>query len=263
SYLRIKSPIPYKWRKIGKEPLQSGMNFAYGGTGVFNTFVTEPNMTTQIDFFQTLIQEGVYTKHDLSSSIALVSLAGNDYSTYTSTNGSVEGLPSFITSVTNQLVLDIKRIYALGVRKVAVTALQPLGCLPQSTVVSSFQTCNGEQNTFVNFHNQLLQEAVVKLNNSTKDSAFVILDFYNAFMSVFNRQKDKAGSLKFQNPLTPCCLGISNQYSCGSVDGHGVKQYRICNDPKSAFFWDTVHPTQQGWAAVYSALRGSLNQLYY
>ncbi|PIA28326.1 hypothetical protein AQUCO_07200172v1 [Aquilegia coerulea] len=263
SYLRIKSPIPYKWRKIGKEALRYGMNFAYGGTGVFNTHVPEPNMTTQIDFFQTLIQEGAYTKHDLSSSIALVSIAGNDYGTYTGNNGTDEGLPAFITSVTNQLVLDVKRIYDLGVRKVAVTALQPLGCLPRSTVVSSFQNCNGTQNTAVNFHNQLLQDAVVKLNNSTKDSAFVILDLYNAFMSVFNSQKDKAGSLKFQNPLTPCCLGINNQYSCGSVDEHGVKKYGICNDPKSTFFWDTVHPTQQGWLAVYSALRGSLDQLYH
>lgn len=67
------------------------MNFAYGGTGVFDTYAApEPNMTTQIDFLQGLIKDGVYTKHDLSSSIAHVSVAGNDYVTYTSRNGSSE-----------------------------------------------------------------------------------------------------------------------------------------------------------------------------
>lgn len=64
------------------------MNFAYGGTGVFNTFVNQPNMTTQINYFQQLIQEEeVYTKKEMSSSIALVSVAGNDYATFLTKNG--------------------------------------------------------------------------------------------------------------------------------------------------------------------------------
>lgn len=71
------------------------------------------------------------------------------------------------------------------------------------------------------------------------------------------------GSLRFEKPLTPCCVGTSNQYSCGDVDENGVKKYKICKKPESAFFWDLIHPTQQGWFAVYSALRGTLNQLYY
>lgn len=66
------------------------MNFAYGGTGVFETLVQSPNMTTQIDFFEQLIKDGVYTPTDLMSSMALVSVAGNDYSTYIQINGSAQ-----------------------------------------------------------------------------------------------------------------------------------------------------------------------------
>lgn len=58
------------------------MNFAYGGTGVFETLVSAPNMTTQIDFLQQLVEEKLYTKSDLDSSVALVSLGGNDYAAY-------------------------------------------------------------------------------------------------------------------------------------------------------------------------------------
>lgn len=69
------------------------MNFAHGGTGVFNTLVQQPNMTTQINLFQQLVeQEKVYTKQDLilNSSLALISLGGNDYATYMALNGTLQ-----------------------------------------------------------------------------------------------------------------------------------------------------------------------------
>jgi len=42
---------------------------------------------------------------------------------------------------------------------------------------------------------------------------------------------------------------------------NGTKKYTVCDDPESAFFWDSAHPTQQGWSAVYSALQTTLKQL--
>lgn len=261
-FVGIKSPIPYRWRNLGAKHLRYGMNFAFGGTGVFDTLVALPNMTTQVDFLQELLSNKVYTWPDLQSSVALVSIAGNDYGAYLARGGSSQTLQSFILLVVDQLVVNLKRLHGMGMKKVAVTSLEPLGCLPQTTVSSSFQECNGTQNTAVTFHNLLLSQAVTKLNNETKDSPFVILDLYASFMSVFENKADHLGSSKFENPLKPCCMGISSEYSCGSVDESGAKKYTICDDPESAFFWDTVHPTQQGWNAVYSALQGTLQQLH-
>lgn len=173
-----------------------------------------------------------------------------------------QNLQSFIPLLVNQLVVNLKRVHGMGMKKVAVTALEPLGCLPQTTVASSFLKCNETQNTAVAFHNLLLSEAIAKLNNETYDSPFVILDLYESFMSVLENKADHLGSVKFENPLKPCCTGISSEYSCGSVDESGKKKYTICDDPESAFFWDTVHPTQKGWNAVYSALQSTLQQLY-
>ncbi|KAB5539071.1 hypothetical protein DKX38_016604 [Salix brachista] len=109
------------------------MNFAFGGTGIFDTFINAPNMSTQIDFFQQLLEEKAYTKQDLNSSIALVSLAGNDYTTYIQRNGKLQvslanyilflaygvGLPTFTTSLISQLSASLKRIHGFGVRKIA------------------------------------------------------------------------------------------------------------------------------------------------
>ncbi|EEF33624.1 GDSL esterase/lipase At5g03610 [Ricinus communis] len=260
-FIGVKSPMPYKWRKYATNHLKYGMNFAYGGTGVFDTFVPEPNMTVQIDLFQNMINDKVYTTRDLHSSAALVSLAGNDYATYLATNGSAQGFPDFIRKVVNQITVNLKRIHELGVKKVAVTALQPLGCLPRSTFASSFQQCNGTENELVSLHNLMLQQAVAKLNNETKDSTFVILDIYSAFMTVFKNKGDHPGSSTFQNPLKPCCVGTSTQYSCGDLHENGTKMYTVCDDPEATFFWDTVHPTQEGWRSVYLALQANLQQL--
>jgi len=99
-------------------------------------------------------------------------------------------LPSFIPKVVEQLSVNLKRIHGLGVKKVAVAGLQPLGCLPRSTVTSSFRQCNGTVNSLVNFHNLLLKQAVAQLNNETKDSTFVILDLYASYTSVIDNKGD-------------------------------------------------------------------------
>lgn len=264
-YLKVKSPVPYRLRKLMPQHLKYGMNFAFGGTGVFNTFIPLPNMTTQIDLLQQLIKDKVYSTLDLTKSVAFVSVAGNDYSHYLQTNGSIEGLPSFVASVVNQTVSNLIRIKGLGVKKIVVSALQPLGCLPQITASTSFQQCNTSSNALVVLHNTLLNQAVTQLNQETNyknRSTFLILNLYDSFMSVLNHPSTHHIT---RNKLKPCCVGVSSEYSCGSVDSNNVKKYRVCDDPKSAFFWDLVHPTQAGWHAVYNKLRtmNALQQIRY
>ena len=83
--LGTKSPITYLgWKSGEKKSVKYGMNFAYGGTGVFNTFVNQPNMTTQIDYFQQFVHQKKILLN--SSSIAILSVAGNDYATYFTSN---------------------------------------------------------------------------------------------------------------------------------------------------------------------------------
>lgn len=259
----LKSPVPYRWMKYASNQLHYGMNFAYGGTGVFDTLTPEPNMTTQIDIFEKLLKDSVYKRSDLLSSLFVVSVAGNDYSTYTTTGGSDQGLRGFIGRVVNQLAVNVKRLHDLGAREIAVTTLQPLGCLPRMTILSSFQQCNVTQNMAVSFHNLLLNQAMTKLKNeTTRDSSYVLLDLYSSFTTVLQNKGDFPGNLKFETPLKPCCQGISAEYNCGSVNEKGEKMYTLCNNTRSAFFWDGVHPTQAGWHAVSSILKATLGQIH-
>ncbi|KAK1572576.1 hypothetical protein Q3G72_034820 [Acer saccharum] len=267
SYFGIKSPVPFERRNITiKSGLEYGMNFAYGGTGVFNTLVDKPNMTIQIDHFQELLDKNVYTKQDLNKSVALVSVAGNDYTTFIVKNGSLQYFPDFTKNLVKQIAMDLKRIKGLGVEKVIVTAVEPIGCLPSATALNSHQNCEEFFNSAAQFHNLQLKDAVNKLNTDTNiihnstASSFIILDTYEAFMSALNKEQFK-GKLEVKNPLEPCCVGLDGN-SCGSVDAKGVKKYSVCKNPELSFFWDDVHPTQSAWLAVSSSLNSSLHGIY-
>ncbi|KAG2311360.1 hypothetical protein Bca52824_022917 [Brassica carinata] len=234
----IKTPFAYLWKDyVGKDRLRYGMNFAYGGTGVFNTKSTSPNMTIQINLFEQLLGD-IYSQSD-SSSLALVSIAGNDYSNYLALNRSIAALPIFIKQVVDQTELNLRRIHALGVKNIAIPSLQPLGCLPRYT---SSQGCNETFNALVKYHNSLLEKVVGKLNNETNHSTFAIIDFYNAFLTVFKNKGVNPGDKSFETPLKPCFAK--------AVVGMWMRRVQLM----SAFFWDGLHPTQEGWKSVYSVL---------
>ena len=195
----------------------------------------------------------------------------------------MQEFPGFIKQVVDQTEVNLRRIHKLGVKKIAIASLQPLGCLPSKTTSSSFKHCNASDNALVKLHNILLRRAVAKLNNETKPSTFVILDLYKAFLTVLKNKRAKTGKFKnkmlrnvfflilyrsykffelgvtrFVNPLKPCCVGITSNDSCSNVDKKGEKKYTICKDPKTSFFWDVFHPTEEGWRSVYSVLRENL-----
>nr|GMD46234.1 subtilisin-like protease SBT4.15 [Ipomoea batatas] len=141
----------------------------------------------------------------------------------------------------------MKRLHSMGVKKVSVTSMEPIGCLPGETANSSFRQCNDNLNAIVMLHNSKLQEMVARLNSQTPDSPYFILDLFNPFITIFKQKKlPQEGSTRFETPLKPCCVGVSKGYDCANVDQKGVKMYKICSDPNVAFFWDISHPTQAG-----------------
>jgi len=172
--------------------------------------------------------------------------------------------PSFIASVIEQTTTNLIHLQSLGFERIVVGGLQPLGCLPQATAQTSFQSCNSTFNDLVALHNNLLNQSVTKLNQQTKDhTTFTILDIFNSFRSVLNHPS----SHNIKERLKPCCVGVSSEYNCGSVDFKNlnkVKKYLVCENPESTFFWDQLHPTQAGWNAVYNELeKKDLYQILY
>ncbi|KAJ6983545.1 GDSL esterase/lipase At5g03610 [Populus alba] len=253
SFLGIESPTPYQLRDTSKN-IQQGLNFAYGGSGVFPSTWAKDSLSVQIDQFEQLLNENEYSQRDLDSSVALVSTGANDYSLYSAAKkGSDDGLPAFTEGLVNQLAADLQRIAHLGVKNIVVATLPLLGCLPVHIIPpNSYQNCDEESNKNAMIHNQLLQKAVEKL--STDDGnrcTFVILDLYNAMVSAIDQFRQNAANTEYKNPLQPCCSKIVD-YMC-SVEG-------VCTNPESSFFFDLGHPSDNGWNVIFSFLQGSLHK---
>ncbi|MCL7030957.1 hypothetical protein MKW94_000951 [Papaver nudicaule] len=272
SYIGIESPMPYtQWNKSSKRTVSNGMNFAHGATGVFDTWMKEANMTTQINTFKQFVPEqyiadGVYNKCDLEQSVAIVALDGNDYTQYYLVdNGTKEGFQAYVVKVLHQLELNLRELGKTGIKKVVMLTMEPLGCLPNKAISLSYKKCDEQSNKETIFHNTLLQQIIQRLRNETNDSPFHILDLYGAFMYVINKTAAEGtpitGSAKFRNPLLkPCCRPTSPDHLCGGVNDNGVKQYTLCDHPDDYFFWDFYHPTQSGWRAILSYLKPSLDE---
>ncbi|KAB5539059.1 hypothetical protein DKX38_016592 [Salix brachista] len=170
----------------------------------------------------------------------------------------LQGLPAITTSLISQLSANLKRIHGFGVRKIAVTTLLPLGCLPISTAFSSYENCSESWNAASRFHNQKLQQEIQRMNKESRENIYETLDLYTAFMSKLS----PAGNMKPSSFLMPCCVGVASNYSCGNIDKNGEKKYVVCEKPELSIFWDMVHPAQNGWDQVYSSLKSSLHRLY-
>jgi len=97
-------------------------------------------------------------------------------------------------SLVEQMSVNLNRIHSLGINKVAVGLLQPIGCLPALNIISLRTSCIGTLNLVSKDHNKKLVEAIQKLNNQAGKSVFVTLDLYNTFLSTIEvMQKERDG----------------------------------------------------------------------
>jgi hypothetical protein len=65
------------------------MTFAYAGAGVLDGSSTHkvPTLAKQVDIFRKMVKDGIISEQQLSRSVALVAVSGNDYYGSSSTIG--------------------------------------------------------------------------------------------------------------------------------------------------------------------------------
>ena len=82
-------PSPTPWEHLDANNTNNGgVNFGVGGAGVTYALGYRP-LAVQVDVFEKLVNEGLWTKEHLKHSVALVSIGINDYTTF-NVNGTAE-----------------------------------------------------------------------------------------------------------------------------------------------------------------------------
>ncbi|KAL3698333.1 hypothetical protein R1sor_012409 [Riccia sorocarpa] len=236
--LGMPSPTPY--RLAQNVSISGGVNFAVGGSGVTYALGTPP-FQTQVGWFASMVQAGVFTPEDINRALIFVSVVGNDYAAY---NGSsLDGYFNLTHEVPLLIDLNLRTLYSLGARNFIISSVSPIDCLPRVTASSGFTECqkNVTIDAVIASHNHILGNRLENMTRKLENSSVLYLQQTKSMRYVLNHPSE----FNLTETLKPCCVG-----NCGSVDESGTPLYTVCENPETHFFWDSIHPTEAGWKAI-------------
>ncbi|CAD6233115.1 unnamed protein product [Miscanthus lutarioriparius] len=254
SAMGVPTPVAYKLRRGAARGLMArGMNFAVGGAGVLDTGNFQRNIGAQIDLFQA---HHPPPTRGCDAGVAVVVVSGNDYSYAADKDNSTSAAIAYIPAVVRQLREQLRRLRdEVGMRKVVVTNLHPMGCTPLFTRALNYSACDPLANAGAAQHNAALQSMLAALDPANR--TFLLLDLNTPFAAFV---EDVPAAERFAEPRRPCCESFSADGHCGQQDDSGRRQYTLCDDPSKHFYWDDVHPTQAAWAAVARTFRPKIHE---
>ncbi|CAO2837652.1 unnamed protein product [Amaranthus hypochondriacus] len=247
---------PYSGSGARGRSMMKGLNFASGAAGIRdetgNNLGAHIPMNQQVNNFGRVVRQmRRYMRGDanalntyLSKCLIFAGLGSNDYlnnyfmTDYYST--STQYTPAVYA---NSLIQDYSRqltdLYQLGVRKVIVTGIGQIGCIPYELArynATSHSRCNESKNNIINLFNSGLRQLVDNFNNGQLPGAkFVYLDSYRGSKDLYTNRR----SYGLEEVETGCCgVGKNNgQITC-------LPLQTPCENRNKYLFWDAFHPTE-------------------
>ncbi|CAH2069912.1 unnamed protein product [Thlaspi arvense] len=246
-YLSLKNPFK---KKEKKSAAVTGVNFASGGAGIFNSsdqkFGQGIPLSYQVNDWLSIRQELMNqlplseAQTHLSKSIFTVVIGSNDLFDYF---GSMKlrqntNPEQYALSMVLKLKEQLKRIYDSGARRFLVIGVAQIGCIPGKRAKdTTIHECDQEANTWCSFYNEALVKMLQQLKQELQSS--MTYSYFDNYKSLQDIISDPArygftdvtsaccGKGKL-NAATPCILGAS-----------------LCSDRTKYLFWDRYgHPTE-------------------
>ncbi|GAB2293445.1 hypothetical protein Dimus_027644 [Dionaea muscipula] len=133
----------------------------------------------------------------------------------------------------------VKDLYKLGARRIGVTNLPPLGCLPATiTLFGDHQNdCVAKLNTVAQRFNKKLNETGAQLTKQYPDLKLVVFNIYEPAYELILRPQD----FGFAESRKACCgTGVieTTIFLCNSLSTG------TCRNATEYVFWDAVHPSE-------------------
>ncbi|KAF6167021.1 hypothetical protein GIB67_041276 [Kingdonia uniflora] len=246
---------PYS--RTRRSALLRGVNFASGAAGIRdetgNNLGDHISMNQQVMNYARAVQEmqRVFRRNDsalgdyLSKCLFYVGMGSNDYlNNYfmptmyrTSSNYTPKTYAKALLHDYSQQLMDL---YQLGARKVVVTAIGQVGCIPYQLARynpgSNGSRCNEKINDAIVLFNSGLLKLVDRFNNGElPGSKFVYVNSYQSSQDLVAN----ATSYGFEVVDKGCCgVGRNNgQITC-------LPLQRPCEERQKYTFWDAFHPTE-------------------
>ncbi|KAL8250760.1 hypothetical protein R6Q59_034453 [Mikania micrantha] len=252
--LGFRNNIPPHARTRGRAIL-SGLNFASGAAGIRdetgNNLGDHITMNQQVSNFESTVQQmRRYFRDDnialgnyLGRCIFYSGMGSNDYlNNYFMRDAYNTGSQYTPQAYANALIHDyanqLTALYNLGARKVIVTGVGQVGCIPYQLARynGNNSRCNEDINNAILLFNSGLRKLVDRFNKGElQGSRFVYMDSYQLTKDlILNAQSNG-----FEVIDKGCCgVGRNNgQVTC-------LPLQQACRDRSKYIFWDAFHPTE-------------------
>ncbi|KAL5581765.1 hypothetical protein UlMin_014207 [Ulmus minor] len=179
----------------------------------------------------------------IREALYLVSLGTNDFleNYYTfprrQSQFTIEEYQNFLVGLSGNF---FRKIYSLGVRKISLTGLPPMGCLPLERTTNIFgdHDCDDTYNKVALQFNGKLKGMVAKLNEELPG---LRMHFTENVYDIFYDLIKKPASYGFEVAEMACCSTGTFEmgYLCSQVNPW------TCSDANKYVFWDAFHPTEK------------------
>ncbi|KAG6495044.1 hypothetical protein ZIOFF_042835 [Zingiber officinale] len=142
----------------------------------------------------------------------------------------------------------VQNLYSLGARRIGVTSLPPVGCLPASITLFGGlgRGCVGRLNDDAVAFNRKLNAAAEALKRSHQGLKLVVLDIYNPFLNIVHNPEDNG----FVQVRKACCgTGtLETSLLCNAAS------LGTCSNATEYMFWDSFHLTEAANVILADAL---------
>lgn len=229
----------------------TGVCFASAGAGYDN--VTSDVLSVlplwkQLEYYKTYqkqLQHYLGTqkaKNVLNEALYGISLGTNDFlqnyyaPRVRTSQMTVDKYQEFLVGIAKNFLMEL---YQLGARKVLITGLPPMGCLPleRTTNIMYGSQCREEYNVVAKEFNVKLANLAMNLNKQLSGMQLVFSNIYDIFLEMI----EKPSAFGFQNAAIACCASglFEMSYLCDRYNP------LTCTDASNYVFWDSFHPTEK------------------
>ncbi|KAL6662043.1 hypothetical protein ACP70R_001427 [Stipagrostis hirtigluma subsp. patula] len=245
--------LPYLSPQLDGRRLLVGANFASAGVGILNDtgvqFLNIIRIQKQLRYFeqyQSRLRSLVGAAQAAAlvrGALVLITLGGNDfvnnyYLVPFSARSRELSLPDFVAYLVSEYAKILRRLHALGARRVLVTGSGPLGCAPAELALRGSRAgeCDAELQRAAALYNPRLVDMIGKLNGEVGGDVFVAVNAYRMHMDFIS---DPA-AYGFATSKVACC-------GQGPYNGVGLctAASSVCPDRAVYAFWDNFHPTER------------------
>ncbi|KAK2440715.1 GDSL Lipase/Acylhydrolase superfamily protein [Trifolium repens] len=230
----------------------TGVCFASAGTGFDNATASVADVIPlwkEVEFYkdyQNKLRANFGDKKAneiIKESLYLVSIGTNDflenYYTLPQTRKqykTVQQYEDFLIGLADNF---LREIYDLGARKISLTGLPPMGCLPLERAINilDLHSCVDYYNDVALEFNAKLGWLVTKLNKELHGFQLVDANAYNMLLQIVTHPSQ----FGFEDATVGCCG--TGRFEMGFFCD--PKSPFTCKDANTYVFWDAFHPSER------------------